>query len=297
MTPEMVQMANAKLMEYLQKQNFNSLEEINEFIRTNVIGKPIDQVVPPKSGRKTNAEKSDDLVYQALDSDPKQGLVLVKEALKYNPDNVRALNYLGEQEKNVTKAIEIFKNAMEKGARQLGESFFAENKGHFWGMHETRPYMTAKFNYANRLSATGKANESIKEYNEILSLNPNDNQGVRYILAGDLLYHKKYKAFLDLYKKFDEASASWLFNYSLYLFATEGPSAKANKALNEANKQNTHIIPYMIRQKIIKAEPDGYYSPGDEREAAMYLMDNFKTWIECKGTLDWLVSFIRKKPS
>jgi len=297
MTPEMVQMANAKLMEYLQKQNFNSLEEINEFLRTHINGKPIDQVVPLKKGRKTNDEKSDDLLYQALDSDPKQGLMLVREALKYNPDNVRALNYLGEQEKDVTKAIEIFKKAMEAGARQLGEDFFAENKGHFWGMHETRPYMAAKFNYANCLSAIFKTNESIKEYNEILALNPNDNQGVRYILASDLLYHKKYKAFLDLFKKFDEASAYWLFNYALYLFATEGRSAKANKALIEASKQNKHMIPYMTRQKIIKVEPDGYYSPGDEREAAMYLMENLKTWMECKGTADWLFSFIRKKPS
>jgi hypothetical protein len=42
MTTEMFQMANAKLTDYLQSQNFGSLEEINEFPQKNVNGKRID---------------------------------------------------------------------------------------------------------------------------------------------------------------------------------------------------------------------------------------------------------------
>jgi tetratricopeptide (TPR) repeat protein len=292
LTPEMMQMDNAKLFEYIKNQNFGSIEEINDFLNKNVIGKRIDEVVPLKKGRKSNKEKSDDLMYQAYDNDPVKGKKLAEEALKLNPENVRALNYLADCEENIEDAFKLYKQAVEIGAKQLGADFFKENKGHFWGMHETRPYMTAKLNYADCLDALGKTNESIKEFEEMLDLNPGDNQGVRYILASVLLRNKKYDAFYKLYKQNeDDNSAFWLFNYALFLFITEGASPKANKALYDAHQKNKNVIPLMTMKKKIKEDVPGYYSRGDENEATYYVMDNFHTWIDYPDALEWVFSF------
>jgi len=293
MTPEMVHMANAKLLEYIQSQNFGSIEEINEFLQKNVNGKRIDEVVPLKKGRKSNIEKSEDLMYEAYDSDPIKSLKLVKEAIKLNPENIRAITYLADNENNLESSFKLYKQAVEIGAKQLGVEFFKENKGHFWGMHETRPYMTAKLCYADCLYALDRTEDAIMEYNEIIELNPNDNQGVRYILASVLLKCKKYNSYFELYKKFDdEKSTFWYFNYALFLFATEGATNKANEALIKANKLNKHVLQFMTGQKKFKTEPNDYYSPGDESEATIYLMENFKSWTNCIGTVDWVMDYI-----
>jgi hypothetical protein len=293
MTHEMMQMANEKLMNFLQEQKFGSIDEANAFIKEHINGKRIDEVVPAKKAGKSDLERSDDLMYEAYDCEPATGIRLAKEALVLNPENIRSITYLGEQEKNVETACKLFKQALDIGAKRFGGNFLKENKGHFWLIQETRPYMTAKLNYATCLSALDRTGEAIKEYYEMLKLNPGDNQGVRYTLGSLLLYDKKYAAFHELYDKYrDEESASWYFNYALYLFATEGPTGKSNRALFKANKANKHIIPYLTANKKIESQTDGYYSPGDEREAVYYLMDNFRSWKECPGTIDWLMNFI-----
>ena len=48
MNHEMIQMENAKLFEYLQNQNFGSVEEMNEFLQQNVNEKRVDEIILPK---------------------------------------------------------------------------------------------------------------------------------------------------------------------------------------------------------------------------------------------------------
>jgi len=296
MSREKMHMETERLMEFIQNQNFGSIDEINEFLSKNITGKRINEVVPGIKPSQSNADKANDLMYDAYDATPAQGKKLAKEALKLHPQNIRALNYLAEQEKSPEGALKLYQKAVEYGKEQLGETYFKENKGHFWLMIETRPYMTAKLGFAQCLEALDWQDEAIKEYDEMLELNPGDNQGVRYMLASLLLYTGKYKAFNELYKKFkDEESTFWLFNYALYLFATEGPTAKANRALALANKENSNVIDVMTQRKVLAKNPQGYYSPGDENEAAYYLMDNFKSWLNVEDTLDWLFSFIKTK--
>ncbi|HZL08991.1 MAG TPA: hypothetical protein VFC65_03255 [Prolixibacteraceae bacterium] len=290
---EKMQMDNERLMEFIQTQNFGSMDEINDFLSNNVNGKRIDDVVPAKAAKQSNNQKVDDMMYEAYDSTPAKGKKLAKAALKLDPENVRALNFLAEQADSAESALKFFQQAAEFGKKQLGEAFFKENKGHFWLMMETRPYMTAKLGFAHCLEALDWKEEAIKEYSDLLELNPNDNQGVRYALASILILTGKYKAFSDLFEKFkDEKSTFWLFNYALYLFATEGATAEANIALVRADRENSNVIDIMTQQKEMTDNQDGSYSPGDENEAAYYLMDNFRSWMNIDDTLEWLFSFV-----
>lgn len=293
MTPEMVQMANAKISELLSKQNFKSIEEVNEFLNAHIKGKNIDELFFNKKGKKTNSEKSDDLVYEAYECSPAKGLKLIQEALKLDPENIRALNYIADREEDIDEATRLYKQSMIIGEKKLGKKFFQENKGLFWGIHETRPYMTAKLNYADCLCSNGKIEEGIKEYTEILELNPNDNQGVRYILSGILLHEKKYDEYLKLHNSYKEKSTFWLFNYALFLYITKGETKESNKALKEADKCNKHVIQFMTQQKQIKSEIPGHYSPGQEDEAICYLMDNFSIWRNNSESIFWLMKFAK----
>ncbi len=293
MSIEKMQMSTERLLDFIQSQNFGSIEEINEFLSKNVNGKRIDEAVPGIAPGVTNRQKANDIMYDAYESAPAKGKKLAKDALKLDLENIRALNYLADQEKSAESAMKLYQQAVGFGKKQLGETFFKENTGHFWVMMESRPYMTAKLGFANCLEALDWKDEAINEFNEMLELNPGDNQGVRYMLGSLLLYTGKYKAFFELYKKFkDEKSAFWLFNYALYLFATEGATPKANKTLLHADRENPHVIDFMTHRKVMTKNLAGHYSPGDENEATYYLMDNFRSWMNVENTLDWLFSFV-----
>jgi tetratricopeptide (TPR) repeat protein len=295
MTPQAMQMSTAKLFEYMQQQNFESIEEMNEFFAKNIVGKRIDEILPVGNGPKSAEEQSDDLMYEAYNSNLAEALELVKKALELNPENVRAITFLADNEPKKRLALKLYKQAVDAGAKQLGASFFKENTGYFWGLAQTRPFMSAKFGYANCLLAMKKTDEAIAEYTELLTLNPNDNQGVRYNFAGVLLFSKRFSAFFELYKKYkDEQTTFWNFNYALYLFATEGATMKAKMALVKANKQNKHVVQFMIGRKKIVLYDDNYYSPGDESEASAYLIDTLEAWVACPGVLEWVKDFVEK---
>jgi len=289
---DMMSMDNEKLLDYIQNQKFGSIEEINDFIKSNVIGKKIDEIIPAKKENLSDREKSDELIYKAYNSSENEGIKLANKALKIDPSNVRVLNFLAEHSKKVEDAFQLYKKAIDFGKEQLGANYFIENVGHFWLMVDSRPFMTAKLGYADCLGAMGRINESIKEYQEMLVLNPFDNQGIRYLLGSILLLNKQYAEYLVLHQQFnDEHSATWLYNYALYLFITGGASPKANKALRDAYKCNKHVLRILTgKEKAIDTMP-GYYSPGDENEAIDYLMGNFNLWNSYPQSFSWLFQF------
>jgi hypothetical protein len=292
---EKMQLENDKLFEFLQSQTFESIEEINAFLNQHVNGKKTGDIVPAKKGRKSNIEKSNDLMYQAYDSSDKKGKKLAQEALKLNPNNIRAITYIANHETNAEIALNMYETAIEIGRKQLGDIFFKENKGQFWIMHETRPFMTAKLRHAECLFALNKIDESIKEYFEILELNEYDNQGVRYYLQTMLLKNKRFDDYIKLRELFpEENSTFWLFNHALYTFVTKGESKETNKALDIAVESNKHVLYYMTGKKKFKNESLDYYSPGDESEATIYLKDNIAIWIEFPDTLHWIQKYMMK---
>ncbi len=292
---EQIQMTNEKLFEYIQNQKFGSIEEINAFLEKNVTGKRIDEVVPPKEGKKSKKEKSDDLMFEAYESEPSKGVKLAKEALEIYPQNIRALIYLADKKQTPREAIGLYKKALKIAETEFGQDFFEKNKGHFWGLHETRPYMTAKLNVAECWYAMDNIDQAIKDFRELLELNPNDNQGVRYLLSSLLLENRNYSEFHTLYKQYpDEASTFWYFNYALFLFITEGDTEKANSALEKAHKQNKHVLQVLTARKKMVLHDSDFYSPGDESEAREYVTYSIKVWYETEGAIEWIKDFLQE---
>ena len=160
-------------------------------------------------------EKSRNLLREAYEANSiNERIKLAEEALKLYPNNADAYIILAENQNNYLSAAEYYKKGMEAGRKDIGEKDFEEFKGHFWGFHETRPFMRAKAGYAAILYLLEQYDESIQEYAEIIELNPNDNQGVRYSYASILVNHRKFEAYEKLRELFDdEGSAMWLFTY------------------------------------------------------------------------------------
>lgn len=281
----------AKLVELIKKQGFESPEEINDFLK-NFQGQSLDDI-PKATDKKGRAQ---DLVFEAYEQPVTKGKKLVKQALELDPDNTEAYNYLASIEKNIDKAIKLYEKAIEIGEKVLGKEFFKEEKGFFWGLIETRPYMRAKAGLADCLYAKKETDKAIEIYEEMMELNPRDNQGVRYFLSTLLLSKNdliKFQNFID--KSEEEDSAVWNFNKALYQFKKSGQSVKSDKELLKAYKNNSYVIDYMIGAKEMPEKLPQYIGRGDENEAVSYVNDAWRVWKETDGALEWLYDFKLKR--
>lgn len=281
----------AKLMEEIKKQDFKSTDELNNFM-SNLMGQSLDDL-PERTDKKG---RSQDLVFEAYEQTVIKGKKLIKQALELDPNNADAYNYLASLEKNIDKAIIIFEKAIKAGEKALGKKFFKEEKGHFWGMLETRPYMRAKAGLADCFYAKKEVDKAIEIYEEMLELNPNDNQGIRYLLSTLLLSKNDLTKFEKFIKESeDEDCAVWNYNNALYSFKKLGRTVKSEKKLLQAYKSNEFVIDYMLGNKKMSKEQPQYIGLGDENEAISYVNGAWIIWDKTDEAFDWLYEFKQKR--
>ena len=281
----------AKLIEEIKKQGIETTDEINDFLKK-FQGQSFNDL-PERTDKKG---RSQDLVYEAYEQSVTKGKKLVKQALELDPNNADAYNYLASIEKDIDKAILMFEKAIKAGEKTLGKRFFKEEKGYFWGMIETRPYMRAKAGLADCLYAKKEVDKAIEIYEEMLELNPNDNQGIRYLLSTLLLSKNdltKFQQFIE--NSEEEDCAVWNYNYALFHFKKTGQTAKSNKELLKAYKSNEYVIDYMLGIKKMPDELPQYIGIGDENEAISYVNGAWSIWDKTPEALDWLYEFKLKR--
>ena len=149
----------------------------------------------------TPLDKAQELMYQAFGTpDPEEQVKLAKQAIDLSPDCADAYVLLAEHTKSRKEALDLFEKGVAAGERALGPKAFQEDVGHFWSLLETRPYMRAREGLASKLWTMGRRDEAIKHLQDMLRLNPGDNQGVRYTLAGWLLAEGRDEELASLVK-------------------------------------------------------------------------------------------------
>jgi tetratricopeptide (TPR) repeat protein len=223
-------------------------------------------------------------------------LHLLRRALQLDPDYTRALLLMANRTTDDTVAIELLERAGDVEARQLGEESFREHAGHFWMLAPTRPYMHVRSMLAYRLMVSGRTVEAINHLNELLRLNPNDNQGNRYVLARALLQVDDMDALAELLDRpgyVDDVSAGWLFTRALLSYRRGDRKAFSEAILRTAAAANPHVIPMLIGRTPLPMQSPMPIGMGDESEAAEYVSRDGSEWDATPGAMEWLESFHR----
>jgi SEC-C motif len=266
----------------IQEQNFENIEEINEFMNKRMNEPAV------KKAPKGNKERAQQLIYDAFEAEGKERYELANAALTLNPNSSDAYVILAEVAESLEEATFLYKKGMMAGENELGKSFFKENKGHFWGLLETRPFMRAKAHYADAVYQLGMEFVARKQYEEILELNPMDNQGVRYSLFPIYMENGDLKKAEKLLEKYDEGAAHGLFNQLLLELSKNGITPRATKLLKDAKKENKHVINFLTGKKRLPKKLPDYYGMGDENEAIIYADAHLHLWKKINGIQDWL---------
>ena len=277
----------ADLARLMSEQNFQSIDEANAFLQQYMSGGGI----PPQRPR-TPLEEAQDIMYDAWQATGRRRVDLARKALAVSPDCADAYVLLAEETaRSLVEARTLYEEGVKAGERALGQARFEEDAGHFWGITDTRPYMRARKGLADTLWALGQHHEAMAHYQELLRLNPGDNQGIRYVLAQCLLAEGEDTALdklLDQYK--DDASADWAYTRALSRFRREGGSRRANTAAKAALRANAYVPLYLAGIKKLPRRLPDYVGLGDENEAVSYAAASISIWRKTEGAIEWLLA-------
>lgn len=236
-------------------------------------------------------DRAQELIYDAWEaSTAKRRIALAEKALAISPLCADAYVLLAEHAKRGSdQELDLWRRGIDAGEKALGEAAFEEYAGEFWGFLETRPYMRARFGLARALWERGVRGEAIDHLCELLRLNPNDNQGARYVLAALLVEAERDKDLAVLLKAYpDDGAGAWSWTVALAAFRRAGDGKESRRLLAQALADNEHVPAYLFGERSLPKSLPSYISPGGEDEAIYYAVDFRAGWVNTAGAIDWL---------
>src|SRR5690349_21294663 len=94
------------------------------------------------------SEAANELVYEAMEVDnDEDAFTLVQSALLLDPQCILAYEYLAECELLPALSVPHYAWAVQLGRRRFGGAFLEKNKGRFWQLDETKPFMRCLYGY------------------------------------------------------------------------------------------------------------------------------------------------------
>jgi tetratricopeptide (TPR) repeat protein len=276
----------ADVERFMAESDFQSPEEANAAIQERFTGRPVDAML---STATTPLGKSQEIMYRAFDARGRRRIQLAKRALEVSPDCADAYVLLAEEAATLDTSLDLYRQGIAAGERAMGPDTMRDEVGHFWGIVATRPYMRAKMGLAQCLQDMERTDEAIGHYQDLLRLNPHDNQGVRDILLPLLLVVGQDSAAGTLLLQYaDDASATWKYGWTLWAFRQEGDSPAAQKRLRAAVKANRHVIAYLSGKAPIPDMLPDSYALGSNEEAILCADGLFEAWRVTPGADRWL---------
>jgi tetratricopeptide (TPR) repeat protein len=244
--------------------------------------------------------KAQDVMYEAWErTTSRSRIALARKALTISPLCADAYVLLAEEAaRSAEEARDFYARGVEAGELALGPEGFAEYAGHFWGFLETRPYMRARVGLALTLLKLGDEDGAMSHFRDMLRLNPNDNQGIRYLLAGCLLRRGEDAALKELLASYeDEGSAFWLYTRALLAFREGGEGDERAVALaREAWAANEHVPAILAGTKPPMPSEQGYITMGGPDEATECVTECGPAWHSTPGAVEWLTKAVAALP-
>jgi tetratricopeptide (TPR) repeat protein len=232
-------------------------------------------------------------MYQAWDAmNPRQRIALAHKALSISPLCADAYNLLTEE------ARTLYARGLEAGELALGRDGFEEYDGHFWGFLETRPYMRARAGLAVTLFKLGEEDAAVEHFRAMLKLNPNNNQGIRYLLLSCLLRRHDVEGVKTLLGSYAyESSAYWLYTRALIAYRNgETDGAATTQLVQQAWSANEYVPGLLAGTMPPVLSKGDYVTVGGADEATDYVRECGPAWRAIPGAIAWLTGAVAAPP-
>jgi tetratricopeptide (TPR) repeat protein len=208
----------------------------------------------------------------------------------YHIDSYHHLGIIETHLGRRARGLKYFEMGYRIGLRAIPAGFFGRLP---WSLVQNRPFLRAAHGYGLGLERERRHLEAVEVYEQILELNPADNQGIRYLLPS--LYLKaqapqKARAVLERH------GADGMNHFTRCLLEIQdGRRGEAVRWLCRGLSYNPHLPEIVLAGKIGPLSGETrYVTMGSQREAAEYLEMN-SVWLR-KKSRDFLRRLMSAKP-
>ena len=200
-------------------------------------------------------------------ADENTGPAAMFEVLRTDPGCTDCLVAVANGFSDSDAVCTVLQAAVQVAERRIGEERIQQSSG-LWHSPDGRSYLRARLQLAEATFARGDFNEGVAGYELLLALNPDDNQGARYILLGAYLTLDRVEQARALIfeRDPDEYSATWMWARALLEFLDRDFDAAA-RTLAEAREHNPYVEDLITGAEEMPDDLPDTYELGSPEEA------------------------------
>ncbi|MFC1999975.1 tetratricopeptide repeat protein [Chloroflexota bacterium] len=236
-------------------------------------------------------------LYEA--GEPAAAEAIFENVLAQMPDHIDAIHHLAmvlSDSGRSQEARSLWEQAVRIGRKAFPPEFDPQEDRLEWGWLDNRPFLRALHGLGFACLWAGDMEEALKIFQELLQLNPNDNQGNRTIAGKILVQFGRLDEALDLYNRFPEdIMPETLYGRALVLFRL-GRKREANRALRQAIEDVPLVARELLkaRHRLPKSAIAGFIVAGGADQAYYYWQEWGRQWKGTPGALEWLREYYAK---
>ena len=286
--PRLAERGSVQVARLLGEREFSSPDEMNRALDEARQQGLFEAPPEVQAGRPLTAlEQAQELAYDALEASGRLRIKLARKALSLSADCADACVTLGNAALTPEAALEWYQRGVDAGARAIGTERLSEARD-LWEHLDARPYMRARVALAQLLKETGRSDEAIDHYRDLLRINQNDNQGIRYLLVPLLLEQQRDEEAGSLLAEYKgNLQAIWPYARAIWMFRRQGDSIAAREALQDAIRKNRHVIGYLLDPESMPWRVP-HFTLGSKEEAAYAADELLDAFEQTNGALAWL---------
>jgi len=206
-----------------------------------------------------------------------------KEVIEEFPDFIDAYHHLGlvyEEEEKDRLAFENWLKGYQIGKQAFPPDFIPGRDLLRWAFLENRPFLRCTHALGLCFFDGGNLAKGIELFEFIISVNPNDNQGIRILLVDGYLKTGNYMAVLDICDRYKgEFAVEFTYGKPYALFKM-GDKEKATLLLKKAIRKSPKVARELLKKRHTPPKtlfPDRYIVGGED-EAYYYWERNGILW-------------------
>ncbi len=205
-------------------------------------------------------------------------------------DAVNDLAHLYGVKREFGLAKTLYEQTIATARTYIPKTFIPGEDRALWPYLENRPFLRLLAGYAMLVEQRESVDKAIPLYEEILSFNPNDNQGIRSLLTTAYLKTNQPEKVIELTSHYPSDMMPETQMGTVLALITLKQEDLARKYLNQLKEYHSHLIKEILKpshQKPLSYRGD-MIARGSPEEAYAYWLAQGKLWEQTPGAIDFI---------
>ena len=225
---------------------------------------------------------------------------LLRELVEALPEFLDARHHLAmvlDRTARKGAAFETWQEAVSIATNAMPDHFSMQEHHLEWGRLGNRPFLRVYHSLGLQYLEQGDTEEALSIFTNIVSLNPNDNQGVRALIVGCCFRLHRPDRVLRICDQYPDDGMEQLLYGRVLALLQLGREQDAELALDRAF-YNLPLVAQELTKQVHRPPTDfreGYVTHGGEDQAHDYWIHEGQHWEATLGAIGFVRKFLRRK--